>query len=40
MKKLADKAAKQALKFDWEETVKKTIEFLLYTNKKEDNVQR
>lgn len=40
MKKLAEKAGNQALKFDWEETVKKTVDFLLDTNKKENNVQK
>jgi hypothetical protein len=28
MKNMAIKAGKQALKFDWEETVKKTVDFL------------
>jgi len=32
MKELAEKAAQQALKFDWEKTVKKTVDFLLERN--------
>jgi len=35
MKQLAEKAGKQALKFDWEQTVKKTVYFL-FDNKKND----
>ncbi len=35
MKELAEKAGKQALKFDWEETVKKTVEFLFDNNNRE-----
>lgn len=30
MKKLAEKAGQQALKFDWNKTVKKTVEFIFY----------
>ena len=37
MKKLAEKAGKQALKFDWDKTVEKTVDFL-FDNKKEKNV--
>ncbi len=33
MKSLAKKAGQQALKFDWEETVKKTVDFLFEYNK-------
>mgnify|MGYP006417920359 CR=1 FL=1 len=38
MKRLAEKAGKQALKFDWDQTVKKTVDFLFDNNKKEKNV--
>ncbi len=40
MKKLAEKAGQQALKFNWEETVKKTVDFLFDINMKEKNVQK
>lgn len=40
MKRLAEKSGKQALKFDWEETVKKTVDFLFNNNIKENNVQK
>jgi glycosyltransferase involved in cell wall biosynthesis len=41
MKNMAIKAGKQALKFDWEETVKKTVDFLFdNTIKGKKNVQR
>ncbi len=38
MKQLGEKAAKQALKFNWEQTVKKTVDFLFDDNTKENNV--
>jgi len=40
MKQLAEKAGKQALKFNWGETVEKTVDFLFDNNNKENNVQR
>lgn len=41
MKELSQEASRQALKFNWAETIHKTINFLLYnTKEKENNVQK
>jgi len=40
MKELAKKAGQQALKFNWEKAVKKTVNFLFDDNTKGKNVQK